>query len=101
MRKFIMAAVYVFTLLAPFSAFALSIDRDTGMNTDGTAKFSDPDDEMPNFMSGPPEDQAPAHATPSIGLPVTPEAAPHVGFSVNQFGMTQQPDAFDQAYDRK
>jgi hypothetical protein len=100
-------AIYAFALLAPlvFAApsFALSVDRDTGMNTDGTAKFADPDEQMPNFMTGGlPEDQAPAHATPSIGLPVSPDSTPHMNFSVNHLGMTQQqPDAFDQSYDRK
>src|SRR5580698_4955166 len=103
MRKtgfWLMAAIAIFILSPP--AFALSVDRDTGMNTDGTAKFADPDDEMPNFMNGPPEDQAPGHATPSIGLPVSPNSGSHAGFSINSFGMNQQqPDAFDQSYDRK
>jgi hypothetical protein len=92
-----MAAIAI--LLSAQPAFALSVDRDTGMNTDGTAKFADPDDEMPNFMNGPPEDQAPAHATPSVLLPMTPGSS--AGFSVNQYGVSSQPDAFDQAYSRK
>jgi hypothetical protein len=103
MRNSIATYAFVFLAALVFATpcFALSVDRDSGMNTDGTAKFADPDDAMPNFMNGPPEDQAPAHATPSIGLPVSPNTTPHMGFSVNQFGTTQQPDAFDQAYDRK
>jgi hypothetical protein len=95
-----LAALALMLMATP--ALALSVDRDSNVNADGTAKFADPDDQMPNFMNGPPEDQPPAHATPSIGLPVTPGSpSPHLGFSVNGFANSSQPDAFDQAYDRK
>ena len=104
MRKSILTAIYAFTLLAPFmfalAAFALSVDRDTGMNSDGTAKFADPDEQMPNFMTGgPPEDQASAHSTPSVLLPMTPNAS--AGISINRMGPAPQTDAFEQAYGRK
>ena len=99
MRKFLLTALYAIALMAPLPAFALSVDRDSGMNTDGTPKFADPDEQMPNFMNGSPQDEASAHAPPSIGLPMTPNGT--AGFTVNHIGPSSHSDAFDQAYDRK
>lgn len=101
MRTFIFCIIALAMLMFSASpSFALSIDRDSGVNTDGTAKFADPDDQMPNFMTGPPEDQAPAHATPSVLLPMSPGENTNMNLSVNHFD-GQQPDAFNQAFQQK
>lgn len=103
MRKISLLAI---ALLFPFAfslpAHALSVDRDSGINTDGSSKFADPDEQMPYGVTGPQDDAPSPHATPSVLLPMTPNSS--AGFSVNHFGTLggqQQPDAFDQAYGRK
>jgi|GEM_PF-3060885 hypothetical protein len=83
------------------TAFALTIDRDSDINTDGTAKFSDPDDQMPGFMTPPSNAPGSPQATPSIGLPMSPSGGSNMNFSVNRFGVQPQPNAFDQAFDNK
>ena len=93
----------VFTIFAPLMfavpAFALSIDHDTGMNSDGTPKFTDPDEQQPGSMTPPDQQPAVPQARPSMGLSANPGA--NTTLSVNHFGQQQQPDAFDQAFDNK
>lgn len=104
MRPSILSLAALLTLTLSPPAFALTINHEAGMNSDGTAKFADPDEQMPNFMTSPTAPLAPsgpsAVQSPSgVMLPVAPGA--NMGLSVNRIGPAPQPDAFDQAYDRK
>jgi len=91
----------VFGLFLASPCFALSIDRTSGMNEDGTAKFSDPDDQKPNFMTPPavsstgqPQSQS------NVTLPMTRDGSATMNFSVNHADVPQ-PDAFDRAFKQK
>ncbi len=103
MRKFNFGLLTILSLLllaAP--AFALTTERG-GTNSDGSAKFSDPDEQRPGFMNGATEDESTGRAQGNNGgqLQLTPNS--HVGLSVNRLGaqQQQQQDAFDQAYSHK
>lgn len=93
----LLTALFVLAVSSP--AFALSIDRESGMNEDGTAKFSDPDDQQPQgLLNTPPAD--PSQQGPANGMmPVSPDA--RFGVMVNHFGSEPTQDAFEQSYDRK
>jgi hypothetical protein len=94
------AAIFAFFLLASPSAFALSTDRDSGMNSDGSAKFSDPDDQRPGFARGQSDDDSASVNTRSI----TPAVSPGMSGFENAHSFNPQnqgPDAFDQAYSHK
>ena len=69
-----------------------------GTNSDGSAKFSDPDEQRPGFMNGATEDENSGQAQGGQ-MQLTPNS--HMGLSVNRFGaqdQQQQGDASDQAY---
>jgi hypothetical protein len=97
MPKFLAAFALVMVLATP--AFALTTERG-GTNSDGSAKFSDPDEQRPGFMNGATEDEGTGQAQGGQ-MQLTPNS--HVGLSVNRFGaqQQQQQDAFDQAYSHK
>jgi len=97
---FFCAAIFALLLLASSSAFALSTDRDSGMNSDGSAKFSDPDDQRPGFARGQSDDDSASANARSIAPTVSPGMAGlENGRSFNP--QNQGPDAFDQAYSHK
>src|ERR1700735_3316519 len=97
MRLPILLAAFLALFATP--AFALSIDNSTGMNEDGTAKFADPDEQQPNLLNAPLTAPSSSSSSGSSGngIQLTPNG--NVGLSVRNFGTSQQPDAFDQAYD--
>jgi len=87
-------------LLASSPVFALTTE--SGNNSNGTPKFTDPDEQRPGYMNGATEDES----SP------TGQASSGTHFSINGSNGTNgvsgwatsnrsQPDAFDQAYDRK
>jgi len=100
MPKFFTAFALTMILAAP--AFALTTEQGA-TNSDGTAKFSDPDEQRPGFMNGAAEDEDTGHVQPgALGMQqmqVAPGA--HMGVNVNRFSGSQQPDAFDQAFQHK
>jgi len=92
-------ALFALVLFAAPAAFALTTDHDSGMNGDGSAKFSDPDDQRPGFMHGPSEDGASVNVQPTA-----PTVSPGMYGLENSRSFNPQnqgPDAFDQAYSRK
>jgi len=94
------SAVFTLALFASPASFALSVDRDTGMNSDGSAKFSDPDDQKPAFMNGMPDEPSSATQRPSGSVTVSPGLTG----SDNMRSFNPQnsgTDAFDQAYSHK
>ena len=95
-------SIFAIGIMLSAPALALSVEHDAGMNSDGTAKFSDPDGQRPAFMNGATEDESTGRAQSGNGgqMQLTPNA--HMGISVNRFGeQQQQQDAFDQAYSHK
>ena len=96
----LLAALFAVTLFLAPAAFALSIDNDTGMNADGSAKFADPDDEMPGFMTPPSGAPSTPQAQSSVTLPMSSPSGggPSLSFSGGSLGQQQQGDAFDHAY---
>jgi hypothetical protein len=65
MRKLsILLLLAVATLGFAPRAFALSEQVDTGTNSDGSAKFTDPDDKQPFFMTGSGGGSASSQAAP-------------------------------------
>jgi hypothetical protein len=93
-------ALFAVTLFLASAAFALTVDNETGLNTDGTAKFADPDDTMPGFMTPPAGAPSTPQAQPSVTLPMSSPngGGPSFSFSGGSPGQSSQGDAFDRAY---
>jgi hypothetical protein len=54
MKTFLLIVVlFSALLLTPEKARAFSIDQSANQNTNGSQKFNDPDEQMPDFMSAP------------------------------------------------
>ncbi len=96
---FLSTALFALVLFASPAAFALTTDHDSGMNSDGSAKFSDPDDQRPGFIHGQSADG------PSVNVQTSsPTVSPGMYGLENSRSFNPQnsgPDAFDQAYSRK
>ena len=92
---YFLAALFVLAISSP--AFALSTDHESGMNTDGTAKFADPDEQQPSMLNTPLTPPGGASAQSNGSFQITPGASMSIsGGPVG--GQQQQQDAFDHAY---
>lgn len=90
---FFLSALFTLALASP--VFALSIDHESGMNNDGSAKYTDPDEQEQSILNTPLH--PPGTDQKGGGFQITPGASLSVsGGPVSQ----QQPqqDAFDRAY---
>ncbi len=100
MRSLIFCLALLALIAFAPSAFALTIDNESGLNADGTAKFSDPDDNKPGFMTG--ATNAPSSSLPSSSMDLSQGNSPHMNFTVDHAGGgNSQKDAFDEAYGSK
>jgi len=89
------AALFVIAFSSP--AFALSIDHDSGMNTDGSAKYTDPDDQEPSLLNTPLHPPGMTQSPSTGALQIVPGA--HLNITGGPVGQPQQQqDAFDHAY---
>lgn len=91
MKKSWLLGSMVAVLMLAGPAFALSVEQGP-VNSDGTAKFSDPDEQTPQGLVSP--DSGSSHFSagvtqqPYMGSPYTPQV----------MGMDQGQNAFDNAY---
>ncbi len=90
-------------VMSATSAFALTTDRSSNINADGTAKFSDPDDQTPAGLTMH-SSQDGMSGQQNLGSSMTAPIAPGsgLGLSVNggSYGQAPSGDAFDRAYSR-
>lgn len=71
----VLALLLAFGLLLSGSqvALAFSTEQASGQNSDGSSKFVDPDEQMPNFMTGGPDTDSSGLQSLSLDqAPVTP-----------------------------
>ena len=99
MRPLILLITAFCTLAIVATAFALSIDHETGLNEDGTAKFADPDERQPSLLNTPLTDPSKSKDSSNSTLSLSPNAKFNV--QVHRLGPEPQADAFDQAFDHK
>jgi hypothetical protein len=93
MKKiFAILAALGFLVLGAQAAQAFSTEQQNGVNPDGTAKFADPDEQMPNFVVGPGDNAGTAPSASIMdGNPVT----------IPTYGESDPgAAAFNQAFDR-
>ena len=98
MQKFAYSLALLLVMSAT-PASALTLDRSSSMNGDGTAKFADPDDQAPPGLTAmPSEDGTPVQPSHNnMTMQLAPGAG--LGLSVNNgFGQAPSGDAFDRAY---
>ena len=86
-----LAAALAVLLLSSSGAFALSTEQGT-MNSDGTPKFSDPDEQTPPGLVSPDSGNVAHLSGPLSGPSVTMPTAPQM------MGVDQGGQAFDHAY---
>ena len=90
--QFIAIAALLTSSLAAHNALALTIDQTTGTNSDGSAKFDDPDDKIPF-----------PHMADD-GQPTNNFQAQPVGNTGMSFGLTPsraEPDAFQRSQENR
>jgi len=101
---YLLSALFAVSSLLSASAFALTTDRESGVNSDGSAKYTDPDDQQPDLLAPVPQPPASQQNNRSGAFGFSSGGAspdsPH--FSISGGGLTngqqQNQDAFDHAY---
>ena len=101
MRPFLFASLFAFVACLSVPAFALSIDRETGMNSDGSAKYTDPDDQQLGLLNTPLVDPSKKQdGLSKDGLSLSQDGN-KFNLQVHRLGPQPQVDAFERAYDNK